>query len=164
MSGVEDQWDWRKKLVPDQDGRKRSHHARSVLASALRVMWWWRGVTVVLRSISLHKKMRPESTTLHAKASLLIMDRSSRFVHVRLPRSSPRAWRSSIFRCAVMDACIVVESRCIPRNVSEVDGPSSFSGFVGAFMQLQSLFMVSMFRLQVWESGGPAVKKSSSSG
>ena len=161
MSGVGDQWDWRKKLVPDQDGRKRSHHARSALASALRVMWWWRGVTVVLRSMSLRKKMRPGGITLHAKASLPIMDRSSRFVYVYLPHSSPMAWRSSVFRCAVMDACIVEESRRIPRNVSEVDGPSSFSGFVGALMQLQSLFIVSMLRLQVWESGVPAVKKSS---
>lgn len=39
------------------------------LASVLRVTWWCRRVTVVLRSIKRHRKILPGGTTLQAKAT-----------------------------------------------------------------------------------------------
>ena len=95
---------------------------------------------MVLRSISLHRKILPGGMTFDAKASLLISERSFLFMHVRFPWSSWIACRSSVFLSAVMEACIVVVSRSIPRKVRVVEGPSCLLGFVGALIVLQSWF------------------------
>ena len=151
----------RKRLVPDQVGRKWVHQAKSALASRVRVTWWWRGTTVVLRSMSRRRKILPGGTTLQANASLPMSESRRRFVHVRFPRRSKMALRISVFRSAVMEACMEVVSRRMPRNVREVEGPSSFSTFVGAFMDLQTSFILAMFWEHIGDPAGPAVKKSS---
>ena len=56
---------------------------------------------------------------------------------------------------------MVVVSSKIPRNVSRVDGPSSLSGLVGAFIFSHRWFILAMFWWQVGEPAVPAVKKSS---
>ena len=96
----------------------------------------------MLRSIRRRRKILPGGITLQANASLPISKSWRRFVQVRLPRRSSMAFRSSVFRSTVMEACIEVVLRRIPRNVREVEGPSSFSTFVGAFTDLQTSFIL----------------------
>ena len=55
------------------------------------------------------------------------------------------ACRISLFLSIVMEACMVVVSSKIPRNVSRVDGPSSLSGLVGAFIFSHRWFILAMF-------------------
>ena len=102
-----------------------------------------------------------EDTTLQANASLPMSDSSSLLVQVRLPRMWCIACSSSVFLSLVMDAVMVVESSSTPRKVMVVDGPSSFSGFVGEPNRWQRKFIVCMCRAHSSVSGGPAVKKSS---
>ena len=56
---------------------------------------------------------------------------------------------------------MVAESRRMPRKVRVVDGPSSFSCFVGAPMVRQRAFVETILRSHSSESPGPAVKISS---
>ena len=50
---------------------------------------------------------------------------------------------------------------CIPRSVRQVVGPSTLDGFIGAFILSHNVSMVWRLDAQMFESGGPAVKKSS---
>ena len=50
------QWDSNIRLLPDQWGRKVSHHCKSGLASDVKSIWWCNCFTVVLRSTGLRKK------------------------------------------------------------------------------------------------------------
>ena len=56
---------------------------------------------------------------------------------------------------------MVAESRRVPRKVRVVDGPSSFSCFVGAPMVRQRAFVETILCSHSLESPGPAVKISS---
>ena len=49
----------------------------------------------------------------------------------------------------------------MPRKVIVVEGPSVFSGLVGAFITEQARAMASILDWHVLVLGGPAVKKSS---
>ena len=71
------------------------------------------------------------------------------------------ARRSSSLRSGVMEAFIVAESSRIPRNVSDVVGPSVFSGLMGMLMAAHAWAMASMLCWHEYELEGPAVKKSS---
>ena len=60
-----------------------------------------------------------------------------------------------------MLASIVMVSNCIPRKVMEVDGPSILDDFIGALMRSHNDSIELRLLLQIVESGGPAVRKSS---
>ena len=49
----------------------------------------------------------------------------------------------------------------IPRNVKDVMGPSTFNGFIGAFILSHNVSMLWRLLAQAFEFGGPAVRKSS---
>ena len=68
---------------------------------------------------------------------------------------------SSVLLSSVMEVVMVAESRRMPRKVRVVDGPSSFSGFVGTPMVRQRAFVAALLRSHSSEFPGPAVKKSS---
>ena len=61
----------------------------------------------------------------------------------------------------VMLASIVIVSKCIPRKVLAVGGPSILDDFTGALMRWHNDNMELRLLLQIGESGGPAVRKSS---
>ena len=67
----------------------------------------------------------------------------------------------SCLRSCVMEAVIETESSNIPKNVREVVGPSVFSVLMGTLMVEHTWLMAAMLSLQMFELGGPAVKKSS---
>ena len=71
--------------MPFQDGRKLFRHHRSALASGLRWMWWCSLLTVVERWIRRRRNRRPAGTTLAAKDSFPMSDRSSLLVAVHFP-------------------------------------------------------------------------------
>ena len=117
--------------IPFQVGRKSSHHWMSLRASAFRLMWWWSLRAVVLKSISLLKNNLPKRTTLAAKDSLPIRERSSLFVHFFLPIH----WVSCDCRSEYLLSGRLMtwssESISIPKYVRTVVGPSSLWGAKG---------------------------------
>ena len=60
-----------------------------------------------------------------------------------------------------MLASIVMVSNSIPKKVMEVEGPSILDDFIGALMRSDSDSIQLRLLLQIVESGGPAVRKSS---
>ena len=77
---------------------------------------------------------------------------------------TPYNWFNSTNNAAlcsgVMLASIAMVSECIPRKVIEVDRLSILD-FIGALIHSHNASMELRFWLQMGESGGPAVRKSS---
>ena len=84
--------------------------------------------------MSLRRKILPAGNTLHEKESFPIRDSNCRFMHLHQGYRLCSSWSRESFLSAVMLASIVTVSRCMPRNVSDVDGPSIFDVFTGALM------------------------------
>ena len=83
-----------KNARPFQLGRNSTHHAMSAQAAVVRLMWCAKAGTIMDKSISRRRKMRPGRTTLHAKESTPISDSSSRLVHFCGVRHAGRQARS----------------------------------------------------------------------
>ena len=58
-----------------------------------------------------------------------------------------------------MIASTVMVSKCIPRKVIQMDGPSILEDFMGALICLHSANMELRLWLQMGESDNPAVRK-----
>jgi len=77
---------------------------------------------VMLKSMSLHRNMQPAGNTLQVNDSFPIKESNTRFVQLR--RVSEIKIKAC-FRSCVMLASIVVVFNRMPKNVSDVDGPTS---------------------------------------
>ena len=84
--------------------------------------------------MSLRKKILPAGNTLHAKESFPIVDSNCRFVHLRRGYRLFGSSSTDCFRSTVMLASIVTVSKCMPRNVIDVDGPSIFDVLTGVLI------------------------------
>ena len=155
------QWFSRIKVFPDHCGRKSSHQRMSKRASVVSLMWWWSCLIVVLKSINLLRNIHPAGRILHANKSLPIRDNSSRFIHFLRACINNRSCNNDCFLSEVILASIDIVLRCMPRNVSDVSGPSILDGLMGTLSFLHSVSMKLRFCSHSSESAGPAVKKSS---
>ena len=102
----------------------------------------------MLKSIARQRKILPAYRTLHKKERFPIWE-----------SSWCSSWSKDSFCSAVILASMATVSKCIPRNVSKVDGPYIFDDLIGAliFSQMDNI----EYRLweQTVEFVGPAVRK-----
>ena len=147
--------------MPFQNGRKLFHHRRSALASGLRWMWWCSFLTVVESWMRRRRNRRPAGTTLAAKDSFPMRDRSSLLVALRLPSHDLIRDEISCSFSGGNLSCCREESRTMPRKVMQVAGPSHFSVATGIPIASHTWSMVDMDSWQVGWSGGPTRRKSS---
>ena len=84
--------------------------------------------------MSLRKNILPAGNTLHAKESFPIVDSNCHFVHLRRGYRPFSSASRDCFRSTVILASIVTVSKCMPRNVIDVDGPSIFDVLTGALI------------------------------
>ena len=85
--------------------------------------------------------MRPAGRTLHENESLPIKDNSSHFVHFLRECSKDNSYNKDCFLLEVILASIEIVLRCMSKNVSEVAGPSTLDGLMGALIVLHSASM-----------------------
>ena len=130
----------------------------SALASVLRWILWRNLLTVVDRWIRCRRKRRPAGTTLEAKESLPMRERSSLLV---ADRFSNQHLMIAVISCNLARgsrSCRRLESSTIPRTVKLVAGPSDFSLATGmpSFWQTCSMVTWSLDRwaVQVDRAGG----------
>ena len=116
-----------KKARPFQLGRNSTHHAMSARAAAGRLMRCAKAGTVIDKSISRRRKMRPGRTTMHAKGSTPIRDSSSRVVHYCRVRHAGRQSRSRASLSGGRRISRREESRVTPRNWRQRGGRTSCS-------------------------------------
>ena len=135
--------------MPFQDGRKLFHHRRSALASGLRWMWWCSFLTVVESWMRRRRNRRPAGTTLAAKDSFPMRDRSSLLVALRLPSHDLIRDEMSCSFFGGNLSCCSEESRTMPRKVMQVAGPSHFSVATGIPITSHTWSMIDMDSWQV---------------
>ena len=116
-----------KKARPFQLGRNSTHHAMSTRAAAGRLMRCTKAGTIIDKSISRRRKMRPGQTTLHTKRSTPIRDSSSSVVHYCRVRHAGRQSRSRASLSGGRRISRREESRVMPRNWRQRVGRTSFS-------------------------------------
>ena len=68
---------------------------------------------------------------MHVNESLPIRDSNSVFAYYFLECNEDNSCSNACFRSKVMLASIEVVLRCMPKNVSEVVGPSTLDGLIG---------------------------------
>ena len=116
-----------KKARPVQLGRNSTHHAMSARTAAGRLARCAKAGTVIDKSISRRRKMRPGRTTMHAKGSTPIRDSSSRVVPYCRVRHAGRQSRSRASLSGGRRISRREESRVTPRNWRQRVGRTSFS-------------------------------------
>ena len=100
----------------------------------------------------------PAGTTLAAKASFPISERSCRLVAFRRSCHLPSSCRSSFSLVGGSLNSWSVESSSIPRKVRVDEGPSTLSMATGIPKDLHKDRVLSLASPQAEESGGPVMK------
>jgi len=131
----------------------------SPYASVDRHRWWWcMHDTFQLRSMSRRRTILP---ALQAKDSFPTKESSWCFIYLSFLLTDCKAKRRSAFRFSEILAVMHSVSITIPRNVSQVDGPSTLEVLTGALISLHKESIACRLSKHSVVPGKPLVKKSS---
>ena len=151
----------RKKDRPFRGVTNACHHARSSLKASGSVITSCGLRALAPVSIILLRNVRLAGTTLAAKLSVPMRDRSSCFLHWVRAAQRRSAWWMPSSLSGGSRASSAVESRSIPRYSRHVVGPSRFSSARGTPRWLQREVRVWRWLVHSFDPGAPATKKSS---